>query len=59
LAIQILESQTNADCFQNNGYCLSVANDVNLVDNVLGILHSDQTPPCIQERELDSLLELT
>lgn len=59
LAIQILEPKTNADCFQKNGYCLSVANDVNLVDSVLGILHSDQTPPCIQEQELDSLLELT
>lgn len=59
LAIQILEPKTNADCFQNNGYCLSVANDEDLVDNVLRILQSDQTPPCIHEQKLDSLLELT
>ena len=59
LAIQILEPKTKADCFQNNGYCLSVANDDNLVDNLLGILQSDQAPPCIQEQQLDGLLELT
>ncbi len=59
LAIQVLDAKTMADSFQDNGYCMSVANDDDLVDNVLDILQSDQTPPCIQEQELDCLLELT
>lgn len=58
LAIQILEPQTNADCFQSNGYCLSVKNDSDLISNILEIIKHDQTQPCVLDQGLEGLLGL-
>jgi hypothetical protein len=58
LAIQILEPQTKADCFEANGYCLTVNNDVNLIERIFEIIRSDCSVPFVREQQLDDILDM-
>jgi hypothetical protein len=56
LAIQILDERTQADNFQSNGYCLTVNNDLTLIDSILEIIGSDRLVPFVRDRALEDLL---
>lgn len=56
LVIQILSSSINADNFEKNGYCLSLDNDIDLVDRLSNILTSGSTMPYISNLPLENLL---
>lgn len=52
LAIQILDKKTKANNFQELGYCISIANAENLLDNLIENIHSQRMVPCIRSMEL-------
>ena len=56
LAIQIFDKKFNADNFFDNGYCLSVDNDVNLIASIAELISKEQEVPCVRERSLESFL---
>jgi hypothetical protein len=58
LAIQILDSDTKADNFQNNGYCLTVVKNKNITHDLKNIILCDQVSPFIRDRALEALLKI-
>lgn len=56
LAIQIFDSRFNVDRFSENGYCMSLDNDEDLIGTIIETVQKSQTVPCIFETSVDQLL---
>ncbi len=56
LVIQIREKETRADNFETLGYCLSIANDGDLLSGLLSRLRMRQDVPFVREGALDKAL---
>ncbi len=56
LAIQILDARTQAENFQQMGYCLSLPNDDHLPEALGDLLSSRQQVPFIKNAELSEIL---